>query len=72
MSLNSALAKDPDDPWQNAHDLKAANVTLISGVRNYYVVSADGQRILANTAAQAGASRPITVVLNWTAALPGP
>jgi hypothetical protein len=42
--------------------------TGITG-RNQYDVSADGQRFLINAPA-AGSSKPITVVVNWPAALP--
>jgi Tol biopolymer transport system component/predicted Ser/Thr protein kinase len=38
--------------------------------RSQYDVSADGQRFLVNTPLEENSSRPITVVLNWTAALP--
>jgi hypothetical protein len=39
------------------------------GLRYSYVVSADGQRFLINSAPEQKASAPITVVLNWTAGL---
>jgi len=34
-----------------------------------YAVSADGQRFLTNDPIEAANARPITIVLNWTAAL---
>ena len=37
--------------------------------RWFYDVSADGQRFLVNTVEELGAAAPITVVVNWTAAL---
>jgi eukaryotic-like serine/threonine-protein kinase len=40
----------------------------ISG-RNQYVVSASGERFLMNQSRPGGASPPVTVLLNWTAAL---
>jgi hypothetical protein len=40
-----------------------------SAVGRLYDVSADGQRFLVNTAIEQVASRPITVVSNWTALL---
>ena len=35
-----------------------------------YDVTADGQRFLVNTPIEQNSTRPITVVLNWTAGLP--
>jgi hypothetical protein len=35
-----------------------------------YIVTSDGQRVLINNVAGEGAYSPITVLLNWTAALP--
>jgi len=40
------------------------------GTRRPYDVSANGQRFLVNTLPEQTASAPITVVLNWTAAIP--
>jgi hypothetical protein len=37
--------------------------------RNQYVVTADGQRFLINLPAEGASPSPITVVINWTAAL---
>ncbi len=42
---------------------------FVTGGRNQYAVSADGQRFLINTTPEQEASAPITVVLNWTAGL---
>jgi eukaryotic-like serine/threonine-protein kinase len=42
---------------------------FVTGGRNQYAVSADGQRFLINTVPEQAASAPITVVLNWTAGL---
>jgi hypothetical protein len=39
------------------------------GVRNQYVVSADGRRLLINQPPEGRPVTPITVVVNWTAAL---
>jgi len=41
--------------------------TRVSGPFNSYAATADGQRFLIDTAV--GAIRPMTLVLNWTAAL---
>jgi hypothetical protein len=38
--------------------------------RSRYDVSADGQRFLVNATLEENFTPPITVVLNWTAALP--
>jgi len=38
----------------------------ITGSRNDYLVTANGQRFLVNTPLQDTANLPITVVLNWT------
>jgi hypothetical protein len=40
-----------------------------TGARNNYVVTAEGQRFLANNVVDDNASQPTTVVLNWTAQL---
>jgi serine/threonine protein kinase len=40
------------------------------GVRNSYVVSSNGERFLVETRNDSNAATPVTVVLNWTAALP--
>jgi len=45
------------------------DMRALSGNRYSYDVSADGQRFLVNTLPAQAASTPITVVLNWTAAL---
>lgn len=37
--------------------------------RNSYAATGDGQRFLVNTAVTEASSPPITVVVNWTAAL---
>ncbi len=42
---------------------------FVTGGRNQYAVSADGQRFLINTTPEQEATAPITVVLNWTAGL---
>jgi eukaryotic-like serine/threonine-protein kinase len=42
------------------------------GVRNYYDVSADGQRFLVNTVVKEPTRAVTTVLLNWTAALKQP
>ncbi len=42
---------------------------VVTGGRNQYTVSADGQRFLIDTSPEQAASAPITVVLNWTAGL---
>jgi hypothetical protein len=44
------------------------NATGITG-RNQYDVSADGQHFLINAPAP-GSSKPITIIVNWPAALP--
>ena len=41
----------------------------VSGSRQSYVVSPDGQRILVISFVEGAASTPISVVLNWTAEL---
>ncbi len=41
----------------------------VAALRNHYTVSADGRRFLINAAPEDAPSSPITVVLNWTAAL---
>jgi Tol biopolymer transport system component len=43
--------------------------TSFAGRRNHYVVTRDGQRFLVNISAEDENSAPITVVLNWDAAL---
>jgi hypothetical protein len=44
-----------------------------AGARRYpFDVSADGQRFLVNTIVEAPSQPPITLVVNWTAALPRP
>ena len=42
----------------------------ITGDRNYYVVTADGQRFLLRKVFEDKASSPVTIVLDWTAGLP--
>jgi hypothetical protein len=44
-------------------------VTVTTGFRMHYVPSHDGRRFLINTQSGQAASEPITVELNWTAAL---
>ena len=44
-------------------------VSGLVDVRGHYAVTADGRRFLVNRLAEAGGSSPMTVVLNWTAAL---
>src|SRR5436190_6510486 len=46
-----------------------AATVLVAGTSRQYDVSADGQRFLVNTPLAASSSVPITVILNWTAAL---
>ena len=41
----------------------------LPGPRNYYVVSADGQRFLVTRSLDEAIAAPTTVVLNWTADL---
>jgi hypothetical protein len=44
--------------------------TRVSGIsRNHYNVTPDGQRFLINSPPTEAAMSPITVVVNWTAAL---
>src|SRR5258706_16447869 len=45
------------------------NPTTSTNARNNYVVAADGQRFLVNNIVPESASKPITVILNWTAQL---
>jgi Tol biopolymer transport system component len=45
------------------------NPTTLTNARNSYVVAADGQRFLVNDVVQETASKPVTVVVNWTAQL---
>ncbi|MND02058.1 hypothetical protein D3C83_213060 [compost metagenome] len=42
----------------------------ITGSRNHYMPSPDGQRFLVATESERQSSVPITVVVDWTAALP--
>ena len=44
-------------------------VSGLVDVRGHYAVSADGRRFLVNRLGESGGSSPMTVVLNWTAAL---
>jgi serine/threonine protein kinase len=44
-------------------------VTAWSNSKNHYAVTKDGQRFLINQVVEESASKPITVVLNWTAQL---
>jgi serine/threonine protein kinase len=46
-----------------------ARVPLVASQRTNYVVSRDGQRFLINTAVGDGLSSPLSIVLNWPAAL---
>jgi hypothetical protein len=41
----------------------------LTGDRNHFVVSADGQRFLVNNFLEEGNTQPITFVLNWSANL---
>ena len=43
--------------------------TGVTATRTHYVPSRDGQRFLINTQSVDTSSTPITVVMNWTAAL---
>ncbi len=43
--------------------------SLFVGGRNWYVVTADGQRFLVRVPAEEGGFSPLTVVMNWTAGL---
>jgi Tol biopolymer transport system component len=43
--------------------------TGLTGDRNHFIVSPDGQRFLVNNLVAEGNSQPITLVLNWAAAL---
>jgi len=45
------------------------HIVTLPVVRNHYAVSADGQRFLVNTLVEESAPSPLTVVMNWTAAL---
>ena len=56
-------------PSFNVGAVKPLFETRSTGVRSRFDVSADGQRFLINTAEAQAAQAPITVVLNWTAAL---
>ena len=42
---------------------------VVTGERNYYAVSADGQRFLLRKVPEEATS-PVTIVLDWTAGLP--
>jgi serine/threonine protein kinase/Tol biopolymer transport system component len=43
--------------------------TGLTGDRNHFIVTADGQRFLVNNVIDAGNKQPITLVLNWAANL---
>jgi len=44
-------------------------VSGLTDTRTHYFPSPDGRRFLVNTLVQAGVSSPMTVVVNWMAAL---
>ena len=48
-------------------NLRLSNTTAYT--RNQYAVTADGQRFLVNQGTSAAITSPITVVMNWAAAL---
>lgn len=49
--------------------LFATRVLTLTGFRNHYAVTADGQRFLINTTIEEIGTSPISVVVNWTAEL---
>ena len=46
-----------------------AGTIMTTYTRNQYVVAADGQRFLINQSAGPAPNSPVTVIVNWTAAL---
>lgn len=44
-------------------------IPSLPGPRNYYVVSADGERFLITISLEEAIAAPTTVVMNWTADL---
>jgi hypothetical protein len=58
-----------NDPPTALFETRAAGTYLGDSDRNQYDVAPDGRRFLIN-APPAGSSKPITVVVNWTALLP--
>jgi serine/threonine protein kinase len=63
---SSPGAGPPTRLFQTAMSSRFINTAY---TRNQYAVTGDGQRFLINQGAAAGAGLPITVVLNWPAAL---
>jgi hypothetical protein len=57
------------DAAATAQPLFQAHIPLVASQRTNYVVSRDGQRFLINTAVGDGLSSPLSIVLNWPAAL---
>lgn len=49
--------------------LFATGVTSLTNARNHYTVAPDGQRFLINVRAEEEISRPVHVLVNWTARL---
>ena len=56
-------------PPTRLFDTRMSTSTNFANTRNQYVVTADGQRFLISQPPAAAPSSPITVVLNWMAAL---
>lgn len=65
VPIASADSMEPGSPIA----LFATRVASISltGDRNHFVVTADGQRFLVNNVLDEGNKNPITFVLNWAA-----
>ena len=53
-----------------AQALFRTGATAANFFRHYYAVTKDGQRFLVNAPAQQGGGAKLTVVVNWTAAIP--
>jgi eukaryotic-like serine/threonine-protein kinase len=68
VSIEGQAAFAPSTPMMLFQTHVAADALV--GVRNSYVVSSDGQRFLVDTLTDSTMPSPVTVVLNWTSALP--
>jgi eukaryotic-like serine/threonine-protein kinase len=69
VSVKAGVIPDAGSPTRLFRTAMSSGLINTVYTRNQYTVTADGQRFLINQGAATGTRSPVTVVLNWTAAL---